>query len=159
MSLFSDNIKFLRKYYRCKQEELADILAISRPTLGDYERGRTEPNITVITAIAKYFKISIDALVTIELSESVLSQLSAANSSTLINNGQIASGNTVKQKQIVDTPEKDISHKVALLEQEIATLKDKLLDKDAHVSSLREIIADKDAHISSLREIIALYKK
>lgn len=46
---FNDNLKALRKYKGFSQEELAQIIGISQPTLAQYELGIKFPNI--ITAV------------------------------------------------------------------------------------------------------------
>ncbi len=57
------NLKHLRKQHQISQQELADAMEIPRSTLGDYERGKTEPNIALLLKMAGYFDISIDTLV------------------------------------------------------------------------------------------------
>ena len=61
--MFGQNLRLLRKQHGISQAELADILGIARTTLGDYERGKTEPGFGMLRKIAKYFKISLDSLI------------------------------------------------------------------------------------------------
>ncbi|NMM47300.1 helix-turn-helix domain-containing protein [Flammeovirgaceae bacterium KN852] len=49
------------------QADFAQIFDIARPSVGAYEEGRSEPKIETIIQIAKYFKLSIDTLLTKEL--------------------------------------------------------------------------------------------
>lgn len=58
-----ENLKFLRKKHRLSQQSLADELDIPRTTLGDYERGHTEPNIEILSKIAEKFELSLDSLI------------------------------------------------------------------------------------------------
>jgi len=66
--MLSKNIKYLRKRHRISQQELADALNTPRTTLGDYERGKTEPSINTLILIADYFGTSIDELLKSNLS-------------------------------------------------------------------------------------------
>lgn len=52
----------LRKKKGLNQDELADYLGVSRPTISDYERGKSMPDFSTFLAIAKFFDISIDSL-------------------------------------------------------------------------------------------------
>lgn len=56
------NIKYLRNKNSITQLTLGEILAVSQTTIGDYENGKTEPNISRVIKIADYFSVSIDAL-------------------------------------------------------------------------------------------------
>jgi DNA-binding XRE family transcriptional regulator len=62
--MFAENIRYLRKKWKLSQQQLADLLEAPRTTLGDYERGHTEPNIEMLIKMAKQFAVSIDALLT-----------------------------------------------------------------------------------------------
>lgn len=66
--MLADNIKYLRKKKQLSQQQLAEALDIPRTTLGDYERGHTEPNIETLVRLAKYFDVDIDALLTSKMS-------------------------------------------------------------------------------------------
>lgn len=63
------NIKYLRKQKNISQEIFADELRISTPRLSAYETGRNEPSIEMLKKISDYFKVSIDALVRLDLSK------------------------------------------------------------------------------------------
>ncbi len=60
--MFPANLKYLRKKHKLSQQQLADSLQIPRTTLGDYERGHTEPNIETLVRIASHFDVSMDLL-------------------------------------------------------------------------------------------------
>lgn len=45
-----------------KQEELADVLEVSRQTIGSLENGRYNPSITLAFKIAHYFGMSIEEI-------------------------------------------------------------------------------------------------
>ena len=52
----------LRKQKGLTQEELADVLYVSRAAVSKWESGRGYPNIDSLKAIAKFFSVSIDEL-------------------------------------------------------------------------------------------------
>ncbi len=67
MSIFSDNIRFLRVKKMTTQQELADALILTRSRYVSYEDGRSEPPYEVLIAISKFFHISIDLLLTVDI--------------------------------------------------------------------------------------------
>jgi len=66
--MLAKNIRYLRKKHRRSQQEVAERLKLPRTTLGDYERGRNEPPLGTLTAIADLFGVSLDELVRTDLS-------------------------------------------------------------------------------------------
>lgn len=66
MSLFSDNLKFLRNKRNLTQKNVADDLLISRERLAKYEDG-TQPPFDLLRSISQYFHISIDILISVDL--------------------------------------------------------------------------------------------
>ena len=67
MSFFGKNIKKIRGIKRLSQQAFADIFELKRATLGAYEEGRSEPKIATIIKVANYFSISIDSILTKEI--------------------------------------------------------------------------------------------
>lgn len=61
--MINKNVKYLRSKNSISQQELADALRVGRTSLGDYERGRTEPDISTLISLSDYFSISIDDLI------------------------------------------------------------------------------------------------
>ncbi len=55
-----NRIEELRKQHGLKQEELANILEVSRQTIGSLENGRYNPSIQLAFKIARYFHMSIE---------------------------------------------------------------------------------------------------
>lgn len=75
---FGQNIKLLRKRRGRTQDDIAAALNMKRSTLSGYENSVAEPGIESLLALSKYFKISVDTLLTVDLSslrESELYQL------------------------------------------------------------------------------------
>ena len=62
MSEFNNVLKSLRTAKGLTQEELAQILKISRSTVGMYENGSREPDYETLELIADYFNVDIDYL-------------------------------------------------------------------------------------------------
>lgn len=67
MSLLSENMRYLRSRLGYSQQRVADDLIISRGRYGKYEDAATEPPIEILMRIAKYYKISIDQLLSVEV--------------------------------------------------------------------------------------------
>ena len=59
---FNEKLQELRKQKSLTQEELADALFVSRTAISKWESGRGYPNIDSLKAIAKFFGITIDEL-------------------------------------------------------------------------------------------------
>jgi transcriptional regulator with XRE-family HTH domain len=65
---FNTNLKFLRIRKKKSQQELADDLGIKRTQLASYEAGNSTPPADRLLLLADYFRITIDTLLTIDLS-------------------------------------------------------------------------------------------
>ena len=59
---FNEKLQELRKQKELTQEELAEVLFVSRSAISKWEAGRGYPNIDSLKAIAKYFGVTIDEL-------------------------------------------------------------------------------------------------
>ena len=59
---FNEKLQELRKQKGLTQEELADALFVSRTAVSKWESGRGYPNIDSLKAIAKFFCITVDEL-------------------------------------------------------------------------------------------------
>ena len=59
---FHNKLQELRKQKKLTQEELAQALFVSRTAVSKWESGRGYPNIDSLKAIAKYFGVSVDVL-------------------------------------------------------------------------------------------------
>jgi len=67
MSIFSDNIRFLRGKKDLSQQGFAEILEISRDRYSKYENGRSEAPYELLIKISKYYNTSIDLLLTVDV--------------------------------------------------------------------------------------------
>ncbi|GAB4298253.1 MAG: hypothetical protein Kow0068_22170 [Marinilabiliales bacterium] len=74
----SKNLKFLRKRLGRTQDDVAHAIKTTRPTYSGYENNVAQPGLETLIALSKYFSISIDTLLTVDLtklSESELSEI------------------------------------------------------------------------------------
>ena len=61
---FANTLKNLRDMHDITQEELAEYLKVSRPTVAGYETKNRQPDFEKLEKIAEFFQVSIDYLVT-----------------------------------------------------------------------------------------------
>jgi transcriptional regulator with XRE-family HTH domain len=62
--MFSDRIKKLRKIKKKTQQDIADLLGITRQAYGYYENGSRQPDFESLKKLSDYFGKSIDYLIT-----------------------------------------------------------------------------------------------
>lgn len=75
---FARNIQLLRKRKKRSQEDIAGAIGIKRTTLSAYELGTVEPSLETLVKFSRFFKVSIDKLLLLDLatiSEMYLSEL------------------------------------------------------------------------------------
>lgn len=66
MEVFSARLKWLREQNKVSQQEMANILGVSQPYYGRFERNLAEPNLETLVNISNYFEESVDFLLGIE---------------------------------------------------------------------------------------------
>ena len=79
MSHIGQNIKRIRSVKGLSQAKFAELFNLARPSVGAYEEGRAEPKIQTVVDIAHYFGLSIDVLLTKELTVNDLYHLNMVN--------------------------------------------------------------------------------
>ncbi|MDN5200132.1 LexA family transcriptional regulator [Fulvivirgaceae bacterium BMA10] len=67
MSYIGKNIKKIRTVKKLSQAAFAELFNLARPSVGAYEEERAEPKIDTVIQIANYFGLSVDVLLTKEL--------------------------------------------------------------------------------------------
>ena len=67
MSTIGKNIKKIRTIKKISQQEFAELFGLSRANIGSYEEGRAEPKVDAIIKMARHFGLSVDVLLTKEL--------------------------------------------------------------------------------------------
>lgn len=84
MSFLSDNIRILRDRHRLTQQKTADALKITRGRYVKYEDGSSEPPIDILVRISKFFGVSIDLLLTVDIKKYPLEDLSSLPNNRVI---------------------------------------------------------------------------
>jgi len=79
MSFIGKNIKKIRTTKGLNQTDFGKIFNLTRGSIGSYEEGRAEPKIETLKQIAKKFSISLDRIITTELTVNQLSGFSPEN--------------------------------------------------------------------------------
>jgi transcriptional regulator with XRE-family HTH domain len=65
----SKNLKYLREQNsRQSQESLANALGVTRSAISSYEDGRAEPKLVVMNKMSNYFRVTLDQLLNVDLS-------------------------------------------------------------------------------------------
>jgi transcriptional regulator with XRE-family HTH domain len=59
MSLFSQNLRFLRKKGNYKQDEISLLFNKQPNTIGNWENGKSEPSLAELIKLGEHFKISV----------------------------------------------------------------------------------------------------
>lgn len=67
--MFSNNLITLRKMKKMSQEEIADIVGVSRQTISKWETGEALPDIEKGKKLAEIFDVSMDELMSFDSSE------------------------------------------------------------------------------------------
>ena len=75
MSILSENMRHLRGQQKYAQQKIADDLLITRGRYEKYEDGSSEPPIEILIRLSKYYRISIDLLVGLDLSKYTLEKM------------------------------------------------------------------------------------
>lgn len=66
----SKNLRYLRRQNnRQTQEELAEVLGLTRSVISAYEDARAEPNIATLIRMSEYFSVSVEGLANLDLSK------------------------------------------------------------------------------------------
>ena len=64
---FAENLRLIRKEKNISQEELAEIIGVSRQAISKWEQGSVYPEIEKLLLLTKYFNVSLDALMLREI--------------------------------------------------------------------------------------------
>lgn len=91
MSSIGKNIRKIRSIKKLSQSEFAELFDLKRASIGSYEEGRAEPKMDVIIRIARHFNISLDDLLTKELTVNQLYNFDIFDAKPQINSNFIAS--------------------------------------------------------------------
>ena len=75
--MLGTRIAALRRQANMSQSELAQRLQVSPSAIGMYEQGRREPSVSTLIALAQCFRVSLDYLLTGQISDAELQQIHA----------------------------------------------------------------------------------
>lgn len=67
MSIFSENIRYLRSKLGVSQQSVADSINITRGRYAKYEDDANSPSPEILVSVSRYYKVSIDLLLTVDL--------------------------------------------------------------------------------------------
>ncbi len=79
MDKFCNNLKYLRKSRSVTQQELADVLGISRQGYAKYENDLGEPDISTLIKLADYFDVSVDSMIGRTSNNDILNTVKLSN--------------------------------------------------------------------------------
>jgi len=77
MSYIGKNIRKIRTVKKLSQAAFAELFGLARPSVGAYEEGRSEPKMETLIQIAQHFGLSVDLLLTKELTVNELYRFDA----------------------------------------------------------------------------------
>ncbi|WP_172282653.1 XRE family transcriptional regulator [Chryseobacterium sp. LAM-KRS1] len=75
MSILAENIRYLRDQLKLSQQSVADNLSITRGRYAKYEDGASQPPIELLIKMSRYYRVSIDLMVTIDLKKYPLNDI------------------------------------------------------------------------------------
>ena len=64
---FSENLKLIRKEHHLSQEELAELLDVSRQAVSKWEQGQGYPEVEKLLLLSTKLNVSLDALLSVEI--------------------------------------------------------------------------------------------
>jgi len=83
---FSEKLQKLRKTNNLSQEQLADMLEVTRQSVSKWESGQTYPEMDKLISMCKIFKCSLDDLTNDEISDKTILENKKSNMNTLVDN-------------------------------------------------------------------------
>lgn len=84
MSLFSDNLRYLRGKRELSQQKVADALKISRGQYQKYEDGVSEAPYPILIRMSRYYDVTTDLLLTADLTKVTLEHLMAIGQNRML---------------------------------------------------------------------------
>ena len=67
MSIFSKNLRYLRKKGNHNQDEIAILFRKRANTIGNWENQKSEPSLTELMKLGEFFKVSVEDLLHIDM--------------------------------------------------------------------------------------------
>lgn len=149
MSLIGKNIKKIRSIKNYSQQAFADLFDFSRASVGAYEEGRAEPKMDSVLLIAKQFNLSVDDLLTKEITVNDLLHFDLPATSSLPKKTSKPNSNA---KNISKYITQSNTHLAVALSSAI------LMRDDYHVKAiLKEIKNRKDFDMAVVKDWVRMY--
>ncbi|WP_195527802.1 helix-turn-helix domain-containing protein [Bacteroides faecis] len=128
MSIFSKNLRHLRESRGLKLDEF-EFLGIKKGTMSNYELGNTEPKLSLLCEISKFFRISIDDFLLKDIeAEKITPVVTETAPPETANNNFRELLDVLREK---DSTIREMAEEIGMLKQTITQLKQ---DKSGRVS-------------------------
>ena len=128
MSIFSRNLRHLRESRGLKLDEF-EFLGIKKGTMSNYELGNTEPKLSLLCEISKFFRISIDDFLLKDIeAEKITPVVTETAPPETANNNFRELLDVLREK---DSTIREMAEEIGMLKQTITQLKQ---DKSGRVS-------------------------
>jgi len=130
MSVFSKNLRYLRESRGLKLDEF-EFLGIKKGTMSNYELGNTEPKLSLLCEISKFFRISIDDFL---LKDIEAEKITPVVTETAPPEPETANNNFRELLDVLrekDSTIREMAEEIGMLKQTITQLKQ---DKSGRVS-------------------------
>ena len=119
MSVFSKNLRYLREKKGLKLDEF-ESLGIKKGTMSNYELGNTEPKLSLLCEISKFFRISIDDLLLKDIeTKKIVPTTTETTSSETANNNFRDLLDVLREK---DSTIREMAEEIGMLKQTINQL-------------------------------------
>lgn len=134
----SKNIKYLRDREWLSQSKFAELFKLNRGNIASYEAG-SEPTLSIIISIANYFNISIDDLITSDLSDNATKN-DDKEEYPGVENAKTSPSATpaIEQKKCPVCVEKDIL--ISSLRETLEAQRNDLKSKDIAINAYQEAL-------------------
>lgn len=132
MSIFSKNLRHLRESRGLKLDEF-EFLGIKKGTMSNYELGNTEPKLSLLCEISKFFRISIDDFLLKDIeAEKITPVVTETAPPETANNNFRELLDVLREK---DSTIREMAEEIGMLKQTITQLKQ---DKSGRVSDVSD---------------------
>jgi transcriptional regulator with XRE-family HTH domain len=143
MSLFSKNLRFLRKKSSLNQEEISLLFNKRANTIGNWENQKSEPSLTELIKLGEYFKVSVQELLHTDLEL----QYSQREPSTIIDMPLKSSKPYPLQEPLISSANENSQDAFWIILKELRTVNEKLdLLASRPAFSSPRTSSDKSAH-------------
>ncbi len=132
--MINTNIVYLRRLAGFQQVEMANLLKVGRSTISNYEKGNTVPDANGILELCRYFGISADYALFVDLE----------GTGVLIDD----------HHKVYNVPEMSAAMLSFSRHQEMKRIEGVCAECEKTLALTRELLAAKVAHISSLERLV-----